>query len=458
MYDLIIAGGTVVTPHGTFIADIAVQGHAIAAISDPGSALGEARETLDARGMFVLPGAVDVHTHVRPAADDFPDRFFRDSVAAACGGTTSYLAFAWQPLGGSLHATLREFVAMTARDAAVDYGVSLIMTDASSAALAEIPRVIEAGVPTFKAFMVYDFRVSDAALFDAMRHTHAAGGMMQVHCENCAVIDFLVAENLGAGRVTPRYHAASRPPAAEAEATHRAIALAAMADAPVYSVHLSCREALRHVREAKAAGQRAYAETCPHYLTLSDDRYNTEDAAEAAKYICSPPLRPRDHADDLWAALRDGDLDLIATDHVPDRFAVEKKRGAVPFDQIGNGAPGIETLLSLAYSEGVTQGRVSLERMVELVSTRPAQIFGLTNKGALEPGKDADIVVFDPSVRRTITQQSLHHACDFTPYEGIAVQGKVRDTISRGRIVVRDAEFIGTRGAGAFVERALGRA
>ncbi len=451
MHDLVIAGGIAVTPHGTFVADVAVQGHAIAAIGDE---VGEARATLDARGMFVLPGAVDVHTHVRPAIDEFPDRFFRDSVAAACGGTTSYLAFAWQPAGGSLRATLQEFVAATARDAAVDYGVSLIVTDASSEALAEIPRVIEAGVPTFKAFMVYDFRVSDAALFEALRCTHAAGGMMQVHCENCAVIDFLVAENLGAGRIAPRFHAASRPPEAEAEATHRAIALAQMADAPVYSVHLSSRHALRHVREAKAAGHRAYAETCPHYLTLDESRYEQPDG-EAAKFVCSPPLRPRDHHDDLWAALRDGDLDLIATDHVPDRIAVEKKGGAVPFDQIGNGAPGIETLLSLAYSEGVAKGRVSIERMVELVSTRPAQLFGLRKKGALEVGKDADIVVFDPAVRRTITQQSLHHACDFTPYEGIAVQGQVRDTISRGRIVVRDTAFVGTRGAGTFVERDL---
>lgn len=453
MFDLLIAGGSVVTPRGVIEGDVAVQGHAIAGI---GSGLGEARETLDARGMLVLPGAVDVHTHVRPAADDFPDRFFADSVAAACGGTTSYLAFAWQPPGGSLRATLADFVAQTARDAAVDYGVSLIVTDARAEALAEIPRVIESGVPTFKAFMVYDYRVSDAALFEAMRHTHAAGGMMQVHCENCAVIDFLVAENLGAGRVAPRYHAASRPPEAEAEATHRAIALAAMADAPVYSVHLSSRHALRHVREAKAAGARAFAETCPHYLTLDESRYDADDA-EAAKYVCSPPLRPRDHAAALWDALRDGDLDLIATDHVPDRIAVEKKRGAVPFDQIGNGAPGIETLLSLAYSEGVAKGRISLTRLAELVSSRPAQLFGLTHKGAIEVGKDADLVVFDPEARRTLTQQSLHHACDFTPYEGIEVQGTVRDTVSRGRIVVRDGAFLGTRGAGQFVERALAR-
>jgi dihydropyrimidinase len=452
VFDLVIKGGTVVTARGSMRADVGVRGGEIAALA--ADIAGDA-PAIDARGRYVLPGAVDVHTHVRAATEDYPDRFFVDTVAAAVGGTTTFLAFAWQPRGGSLLETLRTWRAAVEKDAAVDHGTSLIVTDPSESALAEIPHAIGAGCPTFKAFMVYEYRVSDAALFDALETTRAHGGMMQVHCENCTVIDHLVARHLAEGKTAPRFHAQSRPPLAEAEATHRALALAKMADAPVYSVHLSCGDALRHVREAKAEGLPAFAETCPHYLTLSDDRYDASND-QAARYVISPPLRPASHQAALWTALARGDLDLVATDHVPDRIAIEKHRGEVPFDKIGNGAPGIETLLTLVYSEGVAKGRLTIERMVDVIATTPARLFGLTRKGAIEIGKDADLVIFDPDARRMITQRSLHHATDFTPYEGFEVRGAITHTILRGRVIVRDGAFVGARGAGAWQGRTLG--
>jgi dihydropyrimidinase len=240
----------------------------------------------------------------------------------------------------------------------------------------------------------------------------------------------------------------------EAEATNRAMALARAADAPVYAVHLSCREALVHVREARAAGLPAFAETCPHYLVLSDGRYELPDE-DAACFVISPPLREAGQRDDLWAALADGSLSLIGTDHVPDRRSVEKRTWTESFDRISNGGPGIETLLATVYSEGVAKGRITVERMVDVLSTTPAHLFGLRSKGAVEVGLDADLVVFDPTARRTITQADLHHTSDYTPYEGLDVTGAVRSVFVRGSAVVDEGRFVGRRGHGRFQERGL---
>jgi len=238
-------------------------------------------------------------------------------------------------------------------------------------------------------------------------------------------------------------------------ATHRAMAFARAADAPVHVVHLSCADALRHVSEARSSGVRATAETCPHYLALTDERYDEPDPLECAKSVISPPLRPASDQDALWAGLEADELSLIATDHVPDRVAVEKGEAArgVSFDRISNGAPGIETLLTIAYSEGVARGRIGIERMVDLLSTTPARRFGLERKGAVEVGRDADLVLFDPAVSRTVRQTDLHHTSDFTPYEGLRVQGAVRSVFVRGRPVIRDGRAVGDRGYGRFVER-----
>jgi len=257
------------------------------------------------------------------------------------------------------------------------------------------------------------------------------------------------------GDVSPRYHATTRPSYVEAVATARALAFARMADAPVHVVHLSSAAALDEVRRAKKAGVRASAETCPHYLVLTDERYDDPDPAACARFVIAPPLRKPADVEALWAGLADGSLDLVATDHVPDRIDTEKAEAAagVPFNLISNGAPGIETLLTILYSEGVAKGRITVERMVDLLSTTPAMRFGLTSKGALEIGRDADIVLFDPSATRTVRASDLHHTSDYTPYEGMAVTGVVRDVFVRGRDVIRAGSFVGRRGAGAFVER-----
>jgi dihydropyrimidinase len=459
--DLIVRGGTVATVGGSRRADLAVEGGRIAAI---GTDLGaDAREVVDAAGLLLLPGVIDVHTHTRVATDAEPDRFFQDSVAAAFGGTTTFLAFNNPGTGPSgtggraLLDGLRDWQGRTEADAAVDYAVSLVVTPFQEDPVAEIPAAVELGVPTFKAFMVYDFGLDDRRLFHALAMAGASGGMLEVHCENAVVLEALTARHLAAGETAPRFHATSRPPYVEAEATARAIAYARAARAPLYVVHLSCEAALAAVRSGQADGLPIFAETCPHYLTLDESRYLLA-AEEAARYIISPPLRAATEPDRLWAGLTDGALSLVATDHVPDRVGIEKQSWRESFDRISNGGPGIETLLTLIYSEGVARGRISLERMVDLLSTTPARLFGLTTKGALEVGRDADLVLFDPAAPRIIHQAELHHSSDYTPYEGREVLGAVRSVAVRGSWVVRDGVFVGRRGNGRFIERQLERA
>ncbi len=421
-----------------------------------------AREVVDATGLLVLPGCVDVHTHTRVASEEEPDRFWQDSLAAAFGGTTTFLAFNNPGTGSSpaahrsIRAGIDEFRRVTASDGAVDFALSPTVLGGMDDPLAELPAMVDAGVPTAKAFMVFDFRLADRAIFEAMRVLGERGGMLEVHCEDPVLIDAAVASALQHGDTAPRHHAATRSTEAEAVATRRAMAFARAADAPVHVVHLSCGDALRYVAEARASGVRATAETCPHYLALTDARYDEPDPVECAKSVISPPLRSAADRDALWAGLSAGDLSLIATDHVPDRVAIEKGdagRG-VPFDRISNGAPGIETLLSVVYGVGVAAGRIGVERMVDLLATTPARRFGLTGKGAIEVRKDADLVLFDPAARRTIRQADLHHTSDFTPYEGIEVAGAVRDVFVRGGAVVREGRAVGDRGWGRFVERA----
>jgi dihydropyrimidinase len=461
MTDLVLAGGTVVTAERSFAADVAISKGRISAVGERLAAAHPGAPTLDATGLLVLPGCVDVHTHTRLPTEAEPDRFYQDSVAAAFGGTTTFLAFNNPGTGisdegaGSLRAGMREFRARTAGESAVDFGLSAVMTGQQPDPVAELPDLIAAGVPTAKAFMIYDFRLTDERLFAALRAMGRHGGMLQVHCENATIIDALVAEALERGDTAGRHHAPSRPTYAEAEATHRAIALARAADASVYVVHLSCADALAEVLAAKARGWPVYAETCPHYLAFTDARYGHPDEAEVIKSVISPPFRSDADRQALWLGLGAGGLDLVATDHVPDRLAVEKQMPAPPFPQISNGAPGIETLLTVVYSEGVAERRISIERMVDLLATTPARLFGLASKGAVERGRDADLVLFDPTAVRTLRQADLHHTSDFTPYEGMAASGAVRSVLVRGQPVVRDGAFVGRRGAGAFVERAL---
>jgi dihydropyrimidinase len=460
--DLVIRGGTVVAATGSRRADVAVRGGVIEAIeADLSGPAAAADRVIDATGMLVLPGVVDVHTHTRVASDDEPDRFFQDSVAAAFGGTTTFLAFNNPGTGSSpgaersLLTGLDEWTAATSGDSAIDHGLALAVSGHADDPLAELPATIEAGVATSKAFMVFDFRLQDRTLFEAMRVMASHGGMLQVHCEDPVLLDAGIEAALGRGDTAPRFHAAVRPPYVEAVATARALAFARALDAPVHVVHLSSAAALEEVRRAKAAGVRVTAETCPHYLVLTEERYDEPDPVRCACSIIAPPLRSAADRDALWAGLADGSLDLVATDHVADRVGVEKAAAGlgVAFPDISNGAPGIETLLALVYSEGVAAGRITLERMVDLLATTPARRFGLARKGAIEVGRDADLVVFDPGATRVLRAEDLHHTSDYTPYEGMAVRGAVRDVLVRGADVIRDGRFVGRRGAGQGVER-----
>jgi dihydropyrimidinase len=436
---------------------VAIEGGRISAVEPQLPVDADAR-TMDARGLLVLPGVIDVHTHTRVASDDEPDRFFRDSVAAAFGGTTTFLCFnnpgTGSPRTGSLTADVVGWRTVTDADSAVDYALSPVITPAEPEAVAELPAAIDTGIPTFKAFMVYDFGVSDEALRGLLAAAGRHGGMMQIHCEDRSMLEQGIARLLAEGRRAPRSHAASRPPSVEAAGTRRAVELAAEVDAPLYVVHLSCAAALDEVRLGQARGGHVYAETCPHYLTLDESRYGLPDQ-ECACYVISPPLRPAADGQALWQALADGVLSLIATDHVPDRIAIEKQTWRESFDRISNGAPGIETLLSVVYSQGVARGLITVERMVDLLSTTPARLFGLAGKGAVEVGRDADLVLFDPLPQATISAADLHHTSDYTPYEGMTTVGRVRTVLVRGADVIRDGRFVGRRGYGRFVERRL---
>ncbi|MEA2677106.1 MAG: dihydropyrimidinase [Chloroflexota bacterium] len=438
-------------------ADVAVEGGRIVSVGAELAAPADARE-VDASGLLVLPGVVDVHTHTRVASDESPDRFFQDSVAAAFGGTTTFLAFNNPGTGseqtGSLPTDANAWRRQTDSDSAVDYGLNLVLQPAHADNLAdEIPAVVEMGVPTFKAFMVYDFGLSPASIAVALRAAARSHGMLMVHGEDRAALEANIARLKAEGKTQPRFHAESRPPYVEAAGTRMAVEMARAQDAPVYLVHLSSQEALAEVAAGRAVGSRVFVETCPHFLVLDQTRYELPDA-ECARYIISPPLRSPADRDALWAALADGTLNVVSTDHVPDTVA-DKRGWDVCFDQVSNGAPGIETLLTLVYGDGVQRGRITVERMVDVLSTTPARLFGMPNKGAIEPGRDADLVLFDPQERRTVTQSELHHTSDYTPYEGLATSGIVRSTIVRGEFVIRDGHFVGRRGHGQFQERQL---
>jgi dihydropyrimidinase len=449
--DLVVAGGNIVGAGGSERADVAITDGRVEAIGP--DLPREGAEVIDANRMLVLPGVVDVHTHVRLPGRQRPRRFTDDLAAAAHGGTTTVLAFNNPGTGisdrgaRSLLAGLDEFVSRTDGLAPIDYGLSAVVSGRQRRALAELPELIGRGVPTFKAFMVYDFAVADDVLPQLLRTAADNGGMLQLHCEDPAIIDPLVADALARGNVGPRHHALTRPPEAEAEATRRAIEIANREEAPLYIVHLSCEAALEAVAEAKGRGEPVYAETCPHYLTLTDALYADPDDAEVMKRVISPPLRSQMDVDALWTGLREGILDVVASDHVPDRLDTEKRLPAPPFPEISNGAPGIETLLGVTYSVGVAEARIGVERLVDVLSTTPARLFGLPSKGVLEPGRDADLVVWDPEARRTITQADLHHTSDFTPFEGIEVRGAPVHVLSRG--------LPPSEGAGRYLERRL---
>ena len=454
----LIKNGTIVTAVDQYTGDVLVEDEKIAVI---GMALdipvANVDQVIDAAGKYVLPGGIDVHTHMdmpfggATSADDFAT----GTRAAAFGGTTTIVDFAIQYRGQTLHHAWETWANKAEGKAVVDYGFHMIITDLNDQVEGEMDALVKQGITSFKMFMAYPgvFMSDDGSIFKALLRTGKNGGTICMHAENGGVIDVLVQRALAEGKTAPKYHALTRPARAEAEATHRAIALAEMADVPIYIVHLSAAEALEMVTEARDRGLPAFAETCPQYLFLSYDNYEEPDFG-GSKYVMSPPLRDKAKQDQLWRGLAFNDLQCIATDHCP--FCMKEKRlGENDFSKIPNGAPGVETRMSLVYDGGVRPGRISLNRFVELTSTSPAKIFGLfPRKGTIAPGSDADIVVFDPNRTITLAAKTLHMNCDYNPYEGRQVTGATDTVLSRGRLVIENGAFVGRAGAGSFLKRA----
>ena len=461
---LLIRNGRVITATDDYVADVYCDKGVVQVIGNglPTEKFGGDR-TIDASGQYVIPGGIDVHTHLNmpfggtTSADDFES----GTIAAAFGGTTSIVDFAIQYRGQTMRHALDDWRTRADGKAVIDYGFHMIVTELEDAGLGDMDRMVrDEGVTSFKLFMAYPgvFMVDDATIFRALRRTGENGGLVCMHAENGGVIDELVKEALRKGETAPKYHALTRPPAAEGEATGRAIALAEMARVPIYIVHLSAAHALEKVKQARDMGLPAYAETCPQYLFLSYDNYE-EPGFDGAKYVMSPPLREKWHQDVLWKGLAKNDLQVISTDHCPFCMAEQKELGKNDFSKIPNGAPGIETRLTLVHDGGVRHGRISMNRFVELCSTTPAKMFGLfPRKGTIAVGSDADIVIFDPNRSATLGVKTLHMKVDYNPYEGRTVQGSPSTVICGGEVIIDGDQFVGRKGGGRFLTRGPSRA
>ncbi|MBI1765966.1 MAG: dihydropyrimidinase [Acidobacteria bacterium] len=454
----LIQNGHIVTAVDSYIADILIEGATIAMIGKDLSAIvGTVDKTIDATGKLVIPGGIDPHTHM-----DLPfggtsssDDFETGTRAAAFGGTTTIIDFAVQQHGQALNEALDVWFAKAQGKATTDYGFHMICTDLPDERLPEMKGLIDQGVTSFKLFMAYPgvFLVDDGTIFKAMTKAGEHGGLICMHAENGVIIDVLVKRALASGRTAPKYHALTRPTKAEAEGVHRAIAIAEMAEAPVYIVHLSCYDALKEVQNARDLGLPAYAETCPQYLFL-DYSYYEQEGFEGAKYVMTPPLRGKENQELLWRGLRSNDLQVISTDHCPFCMKEQKELGIDDFSKIPNGGPGVEHRMSLIYNGGVAQGRISLNRFVELTSTAAAKIFGLfPRKGTIAVGSEADIVIFDPNRAQTISAATHHMRVDYSAYEGWTIKGVTEVVLSRGNVIVENGEWKGQAGAGQFLKR-----
>ncbi|TME81619.1 MAG: dihydropyrimidinase [Chloroflexi bacterium] len=422
----LIKNGTVVTASDTTKTDVLIDGEKIAAIGS-GLATGT-DQVIDAENRYVMPGAIDVHTHMElPFGGTFAsDDFATGTAAAAWGGTTTIVDFAVQSYGQTLRQGLDQWHKKAQGKAHIDYGFHMIVREINDSILKEMDALVNEGIPSFKLFMAYPgvFMLDDAAIFRAMSRTAENGGLIMMHAENGGAIDVLVKRYLAEGKGDPINHGLTRPASMEGEATGRAIALA-----------------------------RLFAETCPQYLYLSLDDLG-RPGFEGAKYVCSPPLRPPSHHDELWKGLLQDDLQLVATDHCPFHFKGQKDLGRGDFSKIPNGLPGVEDRFSLIFHGGVNSGRITLNRFVELVATAPAKMFGLfPRKGTIAPGSDADIVIFNPRVERTLSAKTHHMNVDYSCYEGMTVKGLPEVVMQRGNVLVREGKFQGVKGAGQFLRR-----
>ena len=454
---ILIRNGTVVTASKTFPADILIEGSSIKEVraNIPTS---PAHTTIDATGMYLLPGGIDVHTHL-----DMPfggttssDDFETGTRAAVIGGTTTIVDFAVQYKGTKMRDALDVWLGKAANKACIDYGLHMIVTDLGTSGLEDMDELVDEGVASFKLFMAYPnvLMVDDGTIFKALQQTAKNGALICMHAENGSAIDVIVQQALAEGKTAPIYHALTRPTKAEAEAVNRAIALAEIAGAPVYIVHLSSEDALNKVREARDRGVPAFAETCPQYLLLSIEDNMKGESFEDAKYVFTPPLREKKNQPKLWDGLKHDHLQVVSTDHCPFCFADQKVLGKDDFTKIPNGGPGIENRLQLLHHYGVGKSKITLNRFVEITATSPARIFGMyPKKGTVAPGSDADIVIWDPNAEHLISAATHNMRCDFSMFEGYKVKGNARQVFSRGELVVENGKFLGKPGRGNYLKR-----
>jgi len=453
---LLIKNGTVVSADKTFAADVLIESGTIKEVR-PGIPAEPGHEVLDAAGMLLLPGGIDAHTHL-----DMPfggttssDDFETGTLAAAIGGTTTIVDFAIPARGPTMRDALDTWWKKAESKACIDYGLHMIVTDLPEAGLEDMDDMVREGVASFKLFMAYPnvLMVDDATIFRALQQTSKNGALICMHAENGSVIDVIVRQALAEGKTAPIHHALTRPTLAEAEAVHRAIALAEMAGVPIYIVHLSSEDALNQVREARDRGLPAFAETCPQYLLLSIDDMQLP-GFEGAKYVFTPPLREKQNLPKLWDGLKTDNLQVVSTDHCPFCFEDQKALGKDDFTKIPNGGPGIENRLQLLHHHGVNSGKLTLNRFVEIVSTAPARIFGMyPKKGVIAPGSDADIVVWDPKAEHLISAKTHHMRVDYSMFEGFKVVGNARQVFSRGELIVDKGQYVGRAGRGQYLRR-----
>lgn len=455
----LIQNGTVINAEGRQKADILIDGETIQKIASNISPDGHA--VVDATGLFVMPGGIDVHTHLdmpfggTVSADDYRT----GTIAAAVGGTTTVIDFALQSMGHTMREAYDTWRGKSRGKACIDYSLHMAVTDLGggdcSRGLHEMEEMVAEGITSFKLFMAYPnvLMIDDGLMFRVMQKAAALNALCCVHAENGSAIDIVVAQMLAEGKTAPHYHALSRSPKAEAEATHRAIALADMAGAAVYIVHLSNEYALDELKFMQAHGARALAETCIQYLVLSLEEQMPGKSWEEAKYVFTPPLREKRHQEPLWHALEGGSLAVVSTDHCPFRFTDQKSLGRNDFSKIPNGGPGIENRMQILWHFGVNSGRLTPEKFVELACTAPARIFGMPQKGTLAPGKDADILLWDPNADYTISAATQQMATDYSMFEGWKVRGNAKHVFSRGDLVVKDGKWIGEVGRGRFLKR-----
>ncbi|MDY7041078.1 MAG: dihydropyrimidinase [Chloroflexota bacterium] len=452
---LIVRGGTVVTATDYYRADVGVKDGRIVHIGNDLSDLA-ANQVVDAAGCLVFPGFVDAHVHLSLPVGDLvsTDDFRTGTIAAACGGTTTIIDFISPERGQSLRQATDLRRAEADGRAVVDYTLHQTAVDAEPRTLRELSSLASEGYTSLKLYTTYAAEmVDDAAMLKLLELARDRGLMPLVHTENHAAIEYLRARFLAEGKVEPHYHPLSRPPAVEAEAANRVVTLAGLVGCPLIVAHLTCRETLEVVERAQQAGQTVYAEVTPNHLLLDDERYDLPDF-EGAKFVLSPPLRDRSHQPLLWRALARGTLAMVSTDHCPWTFADQKQRGRADFTQIPNGTPGIETRVPLLYSEGVSEDRLSLNRFVDVCAATPARLYGLfPRKGTIAVGSDADLVIFDPDQKVTLSHTALHQNVDYCPFEGWTVCGYPRTVMVRGQVVVRDGEFVGPAGWGLFLAR-----